>query len=447
MANAQSENMLPRVAGNSHFNIPKPMVDRYAVLTPEMQFNEAAEIWLAALRTGDGEGPRVHGRIRSKTDQSYRQYVRSLRLVFGQMRLRDIRLDHFRRYEDARLNGDGPFIRKRRPNKNVEAAPCPAGPKKVNQEISILKRILRVAGLWREEYWLLHSPLSEDQAEIPRALSRDEQRRWLKIAASAEKWHLVYWYSELAFSTCMSTNEIRSLRICDINLETGIVTIPWAGSKNRYRHRTIPIGTAEEGNVPFQAILWLLERANRLGAREPGHYLFPFRRPPMPFDPTKPMSVSGLKRLWDDVRLASGLKWFRQYDARHTAITRYAEEGIPIATIMKMAGHISPRMTEHYTHISEGLALQASRRVRQSMFGESGFASAESRVATTPQLTPSKPKPSTPTRCKLPTVVSPVAAEPANPRVQNLEETLIANRFQSYGTSSYFFTPQFGRNS
>jgi hypothetical protein len=65
------------------------------------------------------------------------------------------------------------------------------------------------------------------------------------------------------------------------------------------------------------------------------------------------MTGSGLKKLWQEVRIASGLKWFRLYDTRHTAITRLAEEGSSITTIMKMAGHVSVAMSEHYTHISE----------------------------------------------------------------------------------------------
>jgi hypothetical protein len=65
------------------------------------------------------------------------------------------------------------------------------------------------------------------------------------------------------------------------------------------------------------------------------------------------MTVSGLKRKWEEVRLASNLKWFRLYDTRHTGITRLAEQGIPIQVIMSRAGHISPRMSQHYTHVSE----------------------------------------------------------------------------------------------
>jgi integrase len=183
-----------------------------------------------------------------------------------------------------------------------------------------------------------------------RALTRQEQRTWLDVSQSRGRWHLVHFYSELAFATCMSTNEIGALRLGDIILEPGIINIPWAVSKNRYRNRSVAVGC--DGDRAFRALQWLLNRARELGAIEPYHFLLPFRRSPAAFDPCKPMSVSELERLWEEVGVATQLKQFRPYDCRHTAITRYAEFNIPMATIMDMAGRMSPKMIEHYTHIS-----------------------------------------------------------------------------------------------
>jgi integrase len=161
---------------------------------------------------------------------------------------------------------------------------------------------------------------------------------WLEVAKTQERWWLVWWYSVLAFETSMSTNEIRSLRLGDVNLYHGVVSIGSAGAKNRYRVRTIPLVSAEVKWVTEQ----LVARAKDLGAGSPMHYLFPFRRPPGPWDPTRSMTASGIKRQWEEVREAAGLKWFRPYDTRHTAITRWAESGMNIADIMALAGHMSP---------------------------------------------------------------------------------------------------------
>jgi hypothetical protein len=77
------------------------------------------------------------------------------------------------------------------------------------------------------------------------------------------------------------------------------------------------------------------------------------------------MTESGIKKLWEEVRLASGLREFRPYDTRHTAITRPAEGGVPISTIMKRAGHVSAKMTDHYTHISDASQIQSVRTAQR----------------------------------------------------------------------------------
>lgn len=320
-----------------------------ARISPGLLFSEAAALWLQSRSFNAVPGSVSARYIRKTTEVSYAQYVGSLNLFFSELRLEQIHLGHLRAYQEARVTGAAPFIRKRRPNKNVVAAPCPASPKKANQELSILKMILRRAGCWTPEMDEFYEPFSVDQSEVPRALTPKEQLRWLDVSLLKPRWHLVYWYSVLAFETSMSTNEIRSLRIGDVNLQHRILTIGAVGSKNRYRQRTIPLHTA--------SVLWateqLLARAEDLGAVHPQHFLFPFRRPPAPFNPELPMTVSGMKRLWEEVRSASGIKWFRPYDTRHTAITRWAEGGIPAETIRAMAGHVSDRMMRHYTHISD----------------------------------------------------------------------------------------------
>ncbi len=42
---------------------------------------------------------------------------------------------------------------------------------------------------------------------------------------------------------------------------------------------------------------------------------------------------------------------FRFHDLRHQAITEMAEAGASDATLMALAGHMSRRMLEHYSHV------------------------------------------------------------------------------------------------
>ena len=230
-------------------------------ISPGLSFRAAAAVWLGS-RTFNSVPGAVSARfIRKTTDQSYRQYVGSLNLFFADLQLDKIHIGHLRQYQEARVTGAEPFHRKRRPNKNEEVKACPASPKKCNQELSILKMILRRAGCWSTELEEFYEPFSEDVSEIPRALTQADRQRWLDVALAKPRWHLVYWYSVLAFETSMSTNEIRSLRIGDVNLQHRVLSVPPAGAKNRYRARTIPLHSA--------SVMWsaeqLIERARDLG--------------------------------------------------------------------------------------------------------------------------------------------------------------------------------------
>jgi integrase len=165
----------------------------------------------------------------------------------------------------------------------------------------------------------------------------------------------VYWYTVLALQTCASTNELRAIRLRDISLSSQTLRIGVEGSKNKYRNRTIPLATSEA----IAAIVYLEARARSYGSHAPEHYLFPFRARGTNgnADPRRPMSDSGLKRTWDDIRTEAKMPRLRPYDLRHTAITRMAEAGTPIAIIMSFAGHVSVKMQQHYTTIS----MQAKR--------------------------------------------------------------------------------------
>jgi integrase len=353
-----------------------------ARISSNLSFSVAAALWLES-RSFRGVPGAVSARyIREKTEFCYAQYVDSLNLFFSQLPLEKIHLGHLKEYQEARFAGAAPwFVRYRRPQDAKSRRlkdgtelppkgkqPCPAKPKQINQELCILKMILRRAGCWSEEMDEFYERLEEEVSDIPRALAFDEQRRWLDVAQLSERWWIVHWYSDLAFGTSMGTNEMRSLRIGDVNLVHGIVSVPSAGAKNPYRARTIPLITAEAKWAAEQ----LLKRAHDLGATEPQHFLFPFRQRCNPkgqqsrhgveipdFDPTRPMTVGGIKKLWDEVRKAAGLTWFRPYDTRHTALTRWAESGMDIPMLLALAGHVSIRMLRHYVHISDGAKRRA----------------------------------------------------------------------------------------
>lgn len=332
-------------------------------IDPALPFRSAAKIWLDARSFRSVNGAKIAQYIRKTTEKSYEQYISSLNLFFGEIPLNQIHAGHLDQYQKARIEGSDPFVRKRRPNRNELVKPCPVVPKKVNQELALLKRLMKKAGAWSEENQELYEPFREDESEIPIALTQAERQLWLDTCLSRPDWNVIYWYSIVAFGTSMSTHELRGLRLGDINMHHQIVSIPPHAAKNQYRSRTLPLESAE--------ILWcmeqLIERAKDLGASDAKHYLFPFREVPHPFDPTRPMTVSGLKKPWNEVRKASGLLGFCTNHTRHTALTHWAEAGMSIEDMMALAGHNSPKMTRHYARISIAAKAKSLRAANEKM--------------------------------------------------------------------------------
>lgn len=334
-------------------------------ITPEQLFEEAAQAFYE-LRCLETHADRRAVYVEKNTLDGYQRQTRSLKLFFAGMRLIDIHWYNIRAFQDARANGAPPFVRHRRPQDAKPRklpgglvlppkgpTPCLAKPEQINQEVAFLKRLKVLSGCWTAEDEAFHKELKEVESEVQRAQTIEEQDYWLKAANSNPRWELIFHYCLVAYDSCCSTNELRALRLGDIKLNYHMISIPWPGAKNKHRHREILIESADTE----WALLRLIDRARELGAGEPHlnptAYLFPFRDPKTrQYDPTRPMTVSGLKKLWQEVREATGQKWFRPYDTRHTAITRLAERGVPIDVIMARAGHVGEKMRQHYTHIT-----------------------------------------------------------------------------------------------
>src|SRR5271170_7238357 len=56
---------------------------------------------------------------------------------------------------------------------------------------------------------------------------------------------------------------------------------------------------------------------------------------------------------WRKLTAVAGVKGFRFHDCRHHAITEMAESQASDATIMALAGHVSRKMLEHYSHVRQ----------------------------------------------------------------------------------------------
>jgi integrase len=281
------------------------------------------------------------------TMKDCRLKIKSLNRFFGTLKLGSIHMGHIREYQRMRFSNE----------RNLWAHT--AGANKINGELGLLLRIMRLGNAYTSDIKKYYRELQAEETEIPKALSQDEQDRFLEIAASRPEWEIVYWYSLVAVHVAFSTDEIRTLRRSDINLNHNIVAVNRKAGKNKFRRREVPLTDRD----CIWALDRLLERSYRLAGNAAGMFLFPFRLARNQFDGTHHMSETGVRKQFEEIRAEAELPWFQLNGWRHTAITRMAEAGIAIATIMARAGHCSPKMTAHYTHIS----MQAERLAMERM--------------------------------------------------------------------------------
>lgn len=343
--------------------------DRVRTIEQDMALEQASALWLD-MRTAEPIHNGITARhIRSTTEVSYSQYVKSLDLFFGKLPLNRIHPGHLREFQRARLTGMEPFIRRRRPHE--EPRPLTVKPKKVNQELATLRQIMQCAEAWSRELEISYKPLLEEEEDMEgdgpqRALQPEEQELWLYTAAQNERWRVVHWYSILSIGATLGTNEMRYLRLGDLNPFHRTVSVGGEGAKCKARRRTIALLTAEE----LWAAEQLLNRARtECGCTAPQHYVLPIRNRRHAWDPTRPMSTSGIKREWQEVRESSGLLWFRQYDLRHTGATRNAENNMPEAVRDRRMGHRpGSKMREHYAHIDAAAQRRAYEQMAAKKF-------------------------------------------------------------------------------
>jgi integrase len=355
-----------------HFNCSvcrraRPLFTR--TLSPSMSFTEAADSFLDARTAPALPGKQVRF-VPKHTHTDYLKKLKRLKIFFGDMPLSSIRLENFCSYQQDRIEGNG-FTRKL----GKVIVQSPAGPAKTNSELRLLLRVMKqsFAGIPKRTAWeeannppdlattafaqnlaeieMYYLPYDVIESDIQRALTQDQQDHFLEVLASNPEWHAVWHYSLAVKHLIFDAGEMRTIRVGDINLSYGIIGVNRRYGKNDYRRREIPI----TDGACMWALERLLERGQQLTGRrlEPHHHLFPGRLVRNVFDPETHMSETGLRKPFEAARKKADLVWFQLNGWRHTAATRFAEAGVPIATLMARMGHTSPKMTAHYTHISE----------------------------------------------------------------------------------------------
>jgi integrase len=239
------------------------------------------------------------------------------------------------------------------------------GPATLNAELGILRRIMKRARLWARVADDI-KPLKEPNS-IGRAITEEEKQRLLKTAGMRPEWQTAYLAAILCLNTTARGCELKGLQWCDVDLFARTLTI--RKSKTAAGERVVPLT-----DVATSALARLRRRAEGFGAVEPSHYVFAAFVPKFTFsgkrvvdynvtgfDPRR--HVKSWRTAWRTLAKKAGLPGFRFHDLRHCAITQLAENGTSDSTIMAIAGHVSRRMLERYSHVR----MEAKRSAMEAL--------------------------------------------------------------------------------
>jgi integrase len=239
------------------------------------------------------------------------------------------------------------------------------GPATLNAELGILRRILKRAKLWARVADDVR-PLKEP-ATIGRALTEEDKQRLLKMAVMRPEWETAYLAAILCLNTTARGCELKNLQWSDADLFARTLTI--RTSKTAAGERVVPLT-----DVAISALARLRRRAEGFGTVEPSHYVFAAFVPKFTFngkrvvdynvtgfDPAR--HVKSWRTAWRTLTKKAGLPGFRFHDLRHCAITQLAENGTSDSTIMAIAGHVSRRMLERYSHVR----MEAKRTAMEAL--------------------------------------------------------------------------------
>jgi integrase len=305
-----------------------------------LKFKDAAERWIADRAPN----------LAANTSKCERERARAISRVIGSRSVSSLTPEDITAY--MRLRKDG----------GVSNGT-------INRELDVIRGVLKKAKRWTSCFADEIKPLRA-RTDVGRALTHEQKLRLLRIATLRPAWQAAYYGAILAFNTTCRGCELRGLQWRDVDLINRAINI--RHSKTEAGLRVIPLNADAIG-----AMTSLYRRALQLGPVHPDHYIF-FACEHGAIDRTRPMK--GWRSAWraltraircprcgllqgpaakckakacdeDLSKITSPLVGLRFHDLRHHAITELAESQTSDTTIMSIAGHVSRKMLDHYSHI------------------------------------------------------------------------------------------------
>jgi integrase len=231
-------------------------------------------------------------------------------------------------------------------------------------------RVLKFAKVWRRIRDDVTRLPERDNKPVARVLKIQEKRRLFEVAKSNPNWLTAYAAALIAACTTARGADLRGLRWSDVDLFAGLMTI--SDSKTAAGKRAVPLNS--DGMHGFRL---LADRATKLGIDRPEYFIFPSSENSH-VDATRPQKT--WRTAWRNLTTTAGLNGLRFHDLRHQCITELLESGAPEATVLSIAGHVSRKMMEHYSHIRMEAKRKAVEGLAPVVAAESGPSVAERRV-------------------------------------------------------------------
>ena len=218
-----------------------------------------------------------------------------------------------------------------------------ASARTLNKELQVLRQILKRYKLWANIQGDVR--FERESENVGKAIMAEEE---LQLLAACDSNLLLRTVVSLALNAALRKNEIRTLRWRQIDLLERTLTVGRTKTEGG-SGRVIPLNT-----LAYEALVgW----SGRFASAKVEDYIFPAceaagierAHPDMGrIDPSRP--IKSWRTAWRAALKRAGLQ-LRFHDLRHTCITKLAEGQGSEQTLVAIAGHLSRKMLEHYSHI------------------------------------------------------------------------------------------------
>ena len=312
-------------------------------------FSLAAQEWLRGKMT-----------LAPKSLERYRQCVQILLTHFGNRLVCDFDARDIAEYQRRRLSAG-------------------VSNRTVNYEVGTLRGILRHFGLWGSLADRVRS-LPENH-DVGRAVSQEDEKG-LMCAAQQSRSPALLPLLILSEDTGLRASEVRALRHRDVKIFPAGANV--ARSEVVVPKSKTPAGTGRTMPLTQRASAVLAMWLSCFPNARPESFLFPRHKVGMggnsrspriwAVDLSRPMG--SWKKAWARACKVAGVR-YRWHDLRHTFVSRLAENpNVSEQTIRALAGHVSERMLERYSHIrrhAKDAAITALERVSVTVEPLVGF--------------------------------------------------------------------------